>query len=190
MIASLPALAGFLAGGAAWGASIGMLARVTDTRRMAIAGLFGFGPSTIILAVDLNFVEGNSGMGVFNQIPIHRLFTLSFVSAAFLIAGTSAWGIEIGLKDRTLARSLFIVVWLSGGVAFLSVNLGMEALGWVVFVPGAASHATMVNVMSLGNLSPALVGGGVLGSYMHGITNKQVNNRIIRVVFLELLNLC
>jgi hypothetical protein len=39
----------------------------------------------------------------------------------------------------------------------------MEALGWVVGAPGAAARATMVVVMSLGNLGAALSGGALLG---------------------------
>ena len=54
-IASLPALAGFLAGGAAWGASMGRLASAPDTRRMALAGLLGFAPITIILTYLTDF---------------------------------------------------------------------------------------------------------------------------------------
>ena len=50
LIAAAPALAGFLAGGAAWGVAMGRVAGVSRTRRMAVAGMVGFGPITIFLA--------------------------------------------------------------------------------------------------------------------------------------------
>ena len=39
-------------------------------------------------------------------------------------------------------------VGLTAGLAFLAVNLGMEALGWQVGGPGAAERATMLTVTS------------------------------------------
>jgi len=163
-IAALPALGGFLAGGAAWGVSVGRLAGAADSRRMALAGMLGFAPITITLAVGLSFVETIAGTGPLAQLPIHRLFTLLFVPAAFLIAGVSAWAIGRGLRDRKLARTLFWQVGLTAGMTFLAVNLLMESLGWVVGAPGAAERATMVTVLALSNISAALAGGAVLGA--------------------------
>jgi hypothetical protein len=48
-------------------------------------------------------------------------------------------------------------------LAFLSVNLVMEALDWVVGAPQAAERFTMLTVMLTGNLGAALAGGAVLG---------------------------
>jgi len=45
-IAALPALAGFLGGGMAWGSTMAGIAGSTDKRWMAWAGLLGFGPIT------------------------------------------------------------------------------------------------------------------------------------------------
>jgi len=162
-IASIPALIGFLIGGAVWGSAMGRLAGVSDSRRMGIAGLLGFGPVTILLAVGLSYVETIAGSGILARLPIHRLFTLLFVPAAFLIAGTSAAALGYGLKDRSLARSLFWRVGLLAAAAFLTVNLGMEAAGWVVGAPGAAQRLTMVTVLFLGNLGAAISGGALLG---------------------------
>lgn len=167
-IAALPALGGFLAGGAAWGAAVGRLAGAPDTRRLALAGMLGFAPITITLAVGLSFVETLVGTGFLAQLPIHRLFTFLFVPAAFLIAGVSAWAIGVGLRDSRLARALFWQVGLTAGTTFLAVNLLLESLGWVVGAPGAAERATMVTVLALGNISAALAGGSVLGRQLAG----------------------
>lgn len=163
LIAAAPALLGFLAGGAAWGAAMGRLAGAAETRRMALAGLLGFGPLTIFLAILLSYVETIAATGWLSRLPIHRLFTLLFVPAAFLIAGTSAWALGRGLRRPALARPLFWQVGALAAAAFLTVNWMMEASGWVVGAPGAAQRLTMITVMGLGNLGAALAGGAVLG---------------------------
>lgn len=162
-IASVPALAGFLLGGAAWGVAMGRIAAESDLRRMALAGLLGFAPITITLAIGLSMVETIASTGSLAQLPIHRLFTLLFVPASFLIAGTSAWAISRGLKENALARALFWQVGLVAAGTFLMINLSMEALGWVVGAPGAAERATMVTVLILGDVSAALAGGALIG---------------------------
>jgi hypothetical protein len=161
-IAAVPALAGFLAGGAAWGVQMGRIAGAPRLRRMALAGMLGFGPVTIVLALGLGVAEPIivSSMGA---LPIHRVFTLLFVPSALLIAGASSFAVGRGLRQPELARSLFWRVGAVAGLTFLLVNLLMEALGWVVGAPGAAARATMVVVMSLGNLGAALSGGALLG---------------------------
>ena len=162
-IAALPALGGFLAGGATWGISMGRLAGAPDTRRMACAGLLGFAPITITLAIGLSIIETMANTSFLAQLPIHRLFTVLFVPAAFLIAGISSWSIGIGLKDNLLARGLFWQVGLTAGITFLAINVIMEATGWVIGAPGAAQRLTMITVLALSLLGTALAGGGMLG---------------------------
>ncbi|MDT8304847.1 MAG: hypothetical protein RRC07_02830, partial [Anaerolineae bacterium] len=137
-IAAIPALAGFLAGGAAWGVQMAKIAGVQPSRRMAVAGMLGFGPVTILLAAGLGVAEPAIVTSL-NVLPIHRVFTLLFVPSAFLIAAVSAFAAGIGLNDAALARSLFWRVGAVAGLAFLLINLLMEALGWVVGAPGAAA---------------------------------------------------
>lgn len=162
-IAAVPALAGFLAGGAAWGVQMGQLTRASETRRMALAGMLGFGPISMILALGLGVAEPMIVGSMGKNIPIHRIFTLLFVPSAFLIAGSSALAIGKGLSDNQLAWSLFFQVGLTAAATFLAVNLIMESLGWVVGAPGAAERATMVTVLALGNVSAALAGGAMMG---------------------------
>lgn len=176
-IAAIPALAGFLAGGAAWGVQMGRLAGASDTRtrRMAVAGMVGFGPITIILAAGLGVGESVIVESIGSQTPIHRIFTLLFVPSAFLIAGASAYAVGRGLRDKALAVSLFWRVGLAAAVTFLLVNLVMESLGWVVGAPGAAERATMITVLAAGNLGAALVGGGVLGLILYNYKEQTIH---------------
>lgn len=162
-ISAIPLLMGLLAGGAGWGIAMGRIAKKDDRRTMALAGIRGFVPVTVVMTFALLWLEPIVIAEFGNVLPIHRVFTLFFVPTAFLIGGISAWALGDGLGDRQLARSLLWKVGLSAAGAFLVVNLVMEAAGWVVGGPGAAERATMVTVMSLGNLAAALVGGGLLG---------------------------
>ncbi len=164
--AAIPALASFLAGGAVWGVLMGRMAGATETRRMAWAGLLGFGPITLAVAFGLGAAEPPLVAAFGADTGIHRIFTLLFVPAAFLIAGVSAWALGRGLRDNALARALFWRIGLTAGLTFLVINLIMESLGYVVGAPGAADRATMLTVMASGNSGAALVGGGMMGKIL------------------------
>jgi hypothetical protein len=163
LIAAIPTLIALAVGSAAWGRAMGRLAGEASSRRMALAGIFGFAPITLILAFSLLGLEPLAVERFGARIPIHRVFTILFVPTAFLISAISALAIGIGLRDGPLSRSLAWRVGLAGAAAFLAVNLVMESAGWVVGAPGAAERATMITVMSLGNLAAAVAGGAVLG---------------------------
>lgn len=166
LLPALIALAGFFAGGAAWGVLMGRLVDATNSRRMALAGAFGFAPITLALALGLQVIEPIALEQLGAVIPLHRLFTILFVPTAFLIAGVSAWAIGIGLKNRTLARALLWRVGLAASIAFLILNLVMEASGWVVGAPRAAERFTMLTVMFVGDLGAAIAGGAVMADLL------------------------
>jgi hypothetical protein len=163
-IAALPALVGFLAGGAAWGVQMGRLAGNSETRRLSLAGMLGFAPITILLAAGLGLAEPAivGYLGARGQ-PIQRVFTLLFVPSAFIIAGVSAWAIGRGIGNPKLARSLFWQIGLTAASTFLVVNLVMESLGWVIGAPNAAERATMLTVLALGNITAAITAGALMG---------------------------
>ncbi|HWP70362.1 MAG TPA: hypothetical protein VNM36_04640 [Gemmatimonadaceae bacterium] len=163
VIAAIPTIIVFAVGSAAWGRSMGRLTGVVESKRMAWAGILGFAPITIVMGFLLFRLEPIAVERFGERLPIHRVFTLLFVPTAFIIASISAWAIGVGLRDKALSRALAWRVGLTSAAAFLAVNLVMEAAGWVVGAPGAAERATMVTVMSLGNLVAALSGGAVLG---------------------------
>jgi hypothetical protein len=162
-LAALPAFAGFLGGSAVWGVWMGRLAGSAEPRRMAVAGMLGFAPITLVLGIGLSAVEPFVVEKIGALFPIHRIFTLLFVPSAFLISGLSAWAIGRGLRSPALAQNLLWRVGGAAALAFLVVNLVMEFSGWVVGGPNAAERYTMLTVMFLGNLGAALAGGSVLG---------------------------
>jgi hypothetical protein len=161
LTAAVPALAGFLAGGAAWGARMAALAGDKNKKRAAWAGLLGFAPLTIALALGLISLEELivTELGL----PIHRVFTLLFTTSAFLITSASTWALGTALETVRRPFTLAWQVGLVAAVVFLLVNSVMEAAGWVVGGPGAGERATMIVVLLVGILAVALAAGGYLG---------------------------
>src|SRR5215212_2882703 len=149
-----------LGGSALWGASMARLARSPAARRAAWAGMLGFVPITFVLNIVLVAVEP---IAVRANLPVHRLFTVLFVPTAFLIAGTSSLALGWALGSSRAALTLALRVGLTAALAFLAINLGMEALGWQIGAPGAEERGTMLTVLIVGNLGSALAGGAMLG---------------------------
>ena len=149
-----------LGGSALWGAGMACLARSPASRRAAWAGMLGFVPITFVLNIVLVAVEP---IAVRASLPVHRLFTVLFVPSAGLIAGVSslALGWALGWSRAALARALRVGV--TAALAFLAVNLGMEALGWQIGAPGAEERGTMITVLIVSNVGAALAGGAMLG---------------------------
>lgn len=162
-LSTVLALGVMLAGSGLWGILMGKLAGVPQQWRMAMAGALGFAPITIILGIVLSQLEPIAVEQLGAQIPIHRLFTYLFVPTAFLIAAVGAGAIGWGVNGRFLAWRMGWQVGLVGGLAFLLVNLVMEAMGWQVGSPDAAERFTMLTVMAIGDLAAALAGGGMMG---------------------------
>ena len=151
---------GILSGSALWGVGIARLARSPALRRAAWAGILGFVPITVLLNFGLLAIEP---VAVRANLPVHRLFTLLFVPTAFLIAGTSSLVLGWALGWGRAAPALALRVGLTAALAFLIINLGMEALGWQIGAPGAEERGTMITVLIVSNLGAALVGGAMLG---------------------------
>ena len=119
--------AGMLSGSALWGVGMARLARSPALRRAAWAGMLGFVPITVLLNFGLLTIEP---IAVRANLPVHRLFTVLFVPTASLIAGTSSLALGWALGWGRAAPALALHVSLTAALAFLAVNLGMEALGW------------------------------------------------------------
>jgi len=162
-LAALPALAGMAIGSALWGVSIGRLGQNDERRRLAWAGILGFVPITLLLGLLLQFIEPIAVARVGAQIPLHRLFTLLFVPTAFLIAAAGGLALGFGLRQRRRAWALALRSGGAAALAFLLVNLLMEALGWQVGAPGAAERFTMLTVLLISDLGAAVAAGAIIG---------------------------
>jgi hypothetical protein len=152
------------AAGAAWGSAMAKIHSSINMRRMTYAGALSFAPAIVLAGLALSvlervIVEGGEGP----DLPVHQVFTLLFVPAAFSVAATG--GLALGLAERNLRLGIQLAAGggLSAALAFLLIDLLMDSFGYRVGAPGAAERATMLTVMMAGNLAAALAGGGTLG---------------------------
>ena len=169
LISLLILLAILFAGGALWGRLMARLALSDHTRRLAWAGALSFAPSLVLAGIVLSRLEQvivERGEGP--DLPVHMVFTLLFVPAAFFVAGMGGLTLGIALKDLRLGIRLALGAGLAAALGFLVVNLVMYALGYRVGAPGAAERATMLTVMMAGNLAASLAGGAALGFMLAG----------------------
>lgn len=166
-LGALPALGGVIAAGAAWGWTMAALFGLDPKSRYVRAGVMGFGLPLIAAALLLFALEGVVlGLGVLlgvREFPVHRLFTLLFVPAAFVLTLLGAYSIGRLVQPRPAARRLARRAAILAALAFLLTNLVMESRGWVVGAPGAAERNTMITVLLYGLIAAALAGGAVLG---------------------------
>ena len=97
--------------------------------------------------------------------PIHIVYGMLFVPAAFFVAAASAWIVGVGLR-RTAGeqRTLALTTGLSAAGAYCLVYLLMDLAGWKVGAPDAGKRATMLVVTGLGSLAAALAGGAAIGA--------------------------
>jgi len=177
VLSALPVLALMFAGGAFWGRALARLTGLGETRRMAWAGALTFAPGVILAGFVLNMLEvALVERGGGPDLPVHVLFTMLFVPAAFIVAGLGSLSLGIAQRDWALAIRLGLLAGFSAAFAFLVIDLLMDSLGWRVGAPGAAQRATMLTVMMLGNLGAALAGGAVVGS----ILERYLRSRSVR----------
>ncbi len=150
--------------GAAWGRALARFAGPEARPRLTWAGGLSFGPAVLAVAIGLATVEPASvARGSTLGVPIHYVFTVLFVPAVFLVVAVGGLAVGLALRSTRLALTLALRAGMAGALAFLAVDLLMDAVGWRIGAPGAAKRATMVTVTMLGSLGAALAGGAVIG---------------------------
>ena len=153
--------------GAAWGRAMARLTGSSEGRRMAWAGGLSYGPGVLLAAFVLSLlevvvVERRGGP----DLPVHNVFTILFVPAAFIVSSLGGLAIGLANRDGKLAARLTLGGGLAGAAAFLIIDLALDALGFRVGAPRAAERATMITVMMTGNLGTALAAGAVIGALL------------------------
>jgi hypothetical protein len=143
------------------------MARLTDLgheRRVVWATALAVGPSVVLVGVSLAALESRLiPQSADANLPIHVVFSLLFVPAVLLIGAIGGFALGSGARGVRLGASLAVRAGLSAGLAFLIIDLLMDALGWRVGGPHAGERATMVVVTTLGTIGAALAAGGALG---------------------------
>jgi hypothetical protein len=185
LLSALPVLAIITAAGAGWGLAMARLTGIAESRRMTWAGALCFSPSILAAGIALSLLEvAIVERGGGSDLPVHQVFSLLFVPATFCVAGIGGLAMGLAAKDWALAFKLFLASGFAGGLAFLAVNLVMDALGWRVGAPGAAERATMLTVTMAGSLAAAVVGGAVIGVLL-GRYAKQAAHAPAQPVHIE-----
>ena len=147
-----------------WGRHMARLTGLGDERRIAWAAGLAVGPSVLLVGVSLAVAEPKLiAQSAHDGLPIHVAYSLVFVPAAVLIAASGGLALGFGARDVRLGASLAVRSGLSGGLAFLIIDLLMDALGWRVGGPNAGQRGTMVVVSTLGAIGAALAAGAALG---------------------------
>lgn len=173
-LAAVPALLAVIAGGGFWGRAMSRVCRSDRGRAMTWAGALSVGPAFILTALALTGLEiALVERGIGPSLPIYILFTLLFVPATFLVAASGGLALGIAQQDGALALRLAAGGGLAAALAFLVLNLTMDALGRRVGAPGAAQRATMVTVLALGALAAALAGGAAVGTILASWVARQ-----------------
>jgi len=163
-LASIPALAGTIGGGALWGYLLARIHRIQDTKRMSVAGAISFGPAVIAAGLLLSTLErALVEQGRLPGVPIHVVFALLFVPSTFVVAATGGLAIALGSHNQPQWLRFSGAAGVAAALAFLIVNLVMDSMGWRVGAPRAAERATMLTVMFLGASAAALSAGAALG---------------------------
>jgi hypothetical protein len=148
----------------AWGRRMVRLTDLGHEQRVGWAAALAVGPTVVLVGVSLAAAESTLiPQSADASLPIHVLFSLLFVPAALLVAAIGGFALGSGARGVRLGASLAVRAGLSGGLAFLIIDLVMDALGWRVGGPLAGQRATMVVVTTLGTIGAALAAGGALG---------------------------
>jgi hypothetical protein len=154
--------------GAVWAGALTRSFAAPERHRARWAGALSFGPTLVACGILLATVEAQLLEPTGRPAPpMHQLYTLLFVPAAFVIAGVTcgalSWALHRhwGMVGRTAAVS-----GAAAAAAFLVVDLVMDATGWRVGAPGAGTRATMLVVTAACSLAAAVAGGAALGQVL------------------------
>lgn len=148
----------------AWGRRMVRLTGLGHEQRVGWAAALAVGPTVVLVGVSLAAAESTLiPQSADASLPIHVLFSVLFVPAALLVAAIGGFALGSGARGVRLGASLAVRAGLSGGLAFLLIDLVMDALGWRVGASHAGQRATMVVVTTLGTIGAALAAGGALG---------------------------
>jgi hypothetical protein len=168
-LALIPALIGILGGGAVWGLLLSRIHSFPNRTAAAIVGGLCYGPAVIAAALLLEqlrrlLIDQHRLAGQ----PVHVVFTILFVPMMFLVATVGASGMLLAGGRRANWLRSALIAGLAAGLAFLIMDLALDALGMRVGAPRAAERFTMLTVAFLSSSAGAFSAGAVLGRVLAG----------------------
>jgi len=134
------------------------------SRRNELITALTFGAAFVTVGLILALLEpGMIERGRASGLGIHVVYSLLFVPTAFIVATLGALSLRVTSGGRMISPGLAVVAGLCAAVAFLLVDLAMDAGGWRVGAPGASKRATMLVVTFVSVTGAALAAGGAIG---------------------------
>jgi hypothetical protein len=154
-------------GGALWGYFLTRIHGRPNRKRASIAGSLSFGFGVIGAANLLGDLERVLvAQHRLPGVPIHVIFTLLFVPAAFLVATLGGSAILLVSGNRANWFRSALMTGLAASLSFLIVDLLLDTLGIRVGAPRAAERFTMLTVAFLSSAVAAFSGGAMLGRFL------------------------
>ncbi|HEY5982075.1 MAG TPA: hypothetical protein VIU38_01265 [Anaerolineales bacterium] len=163
VLAGLIVIVGIFGGGGLWGWRMARLHNFPDTRRAAVVGGLAFGIGVALAAVLLPQLRALVQRNMLPQAPVHVVFTTVFVPMMFLVSTIGATALLLVSGKRINWLGSGVLVGLVAAIAFLVVDLLLDALGMRVGGPRAAERVTMLSVAFLSSAAGAFAAGAVLG---------------------------
>lgn len=161
-----------LAGNALWARAIAQLALIRSLRRFILVAAIAQVVVTFVAALLLGKAEEHFVQNGNTALPLHVLFTLLFVPAAFI--GAFIIGITCGLAlgRPALAWRMGLHGAVAAAFVFLVMNVLQDALGRRVGGPRAAETATMITVTLLCMTAASMAFSAALGRLLIMETNS------------------
>lgn len=153
--------------GAIWGLGLGLVFS-KNPKPMIKRTALPWGLSAFLAAVILEIVNGFQDLlSQWLGSSQHFVFVSAFVLAVGIVVSWCAYRVipQMGGWLKRKRAALFIGLWAA--VAYFVVDRYMFFQGWVLGTTRVDGSSVMMTVMLNGVTMAALVGGGVLGWYLH-----------------------
>lgn len=149
-------LLGFGMVGALWSRALTRIAQVPHKRHLFVATAAVNTIGTIALFVVLGALEVDLVQNGNTTLPLHNLYTLLFVPAAFISGAVMGATLGFGIAGAQMALRLSWRGALASAAAYLVLNIVQDLLGRRVGTLLAAETATMVTVTLVCMLGSAM----------------------------------
>jgi hypothetical protein len=157
---ALLAAASMAAGGAAWKQIAGWIDGYPRAHRLYAAGALGFSMSALAVMFSLAEIE-SLALANLIWLPAHVLFAVLFATAVFVVAAATGGALGMALRSRRASAALALAGGLAASLAFLAVDITLEASGVHVDTLGLTSLAGL-ETLALGDLAALVAGGAVI----------------------------
>jgi hypothetical protein len=159
VLLALLAATSLAAGRAAWNQIVGRIDRYPRAQRLYTAGALGFCMSALAVTVSLAQIE-SLALANLIWLPAHVLFAVLFATAVFVVAAATGGTLGLALRSRRAIVGLALAGGLAASLAFLAVDIALEAFGVHVDTLAHASPPG-IETLALGDMG-ALVAGGAM----------------------------